>query len=234
MFWRKTKSSIGEDDSSIQQLAGKLGIERRRAVRVRYPQVTPARLPRAFFNGAEIVLLDISVGGCCAHDAAETLGTRVGIKTEMSLVWNDGKTDTIRVRLVTKVDRRMHIQFLDLPPAREELIRNLIVPGARGHWVKHNVAEAQNVKLVAKEMWSSSYGDSVIIEEDVHRLAQISLSGINYRLFREAWPVKGAATPLSPSEVDDLALFLCNIPLPSDWLKALSTHVELLLREAKP
>lgn len=232
MFGKKKSTSLGQDVSNLQELAGQLGVERRRAIRVRYPSIGGLRLPRLANGGAGIDLFDISTGGCCALDPAEILGTKVGIKSEVQLTWNDGKTETVGVRIVSRVDQRVHIQFLNLAASREEQIKSLIVTGARGQWVKmhHKDERTAQVHVQAKELWSSPYGDSVVICEDVHKLAQVTVYGIEHTFYREAWPVKTKDTPLSVAEVDDLSLFLCNIPAPSDWLLAIATHADLLVR----
>ena len=236
MFRRKPKPDLSEGLPSIHEMAGHLGIERRRALRVRYPRAACRRLPRFFVGATRLGVHDLSLGGCCALDPEIALGGKVGVKSALTAVWPDGEGEEIAIRIISRVDQRVHIQFLGLSPAREEQIRLAITCGARGQWLRqHRQPEGEGrILLAAREMWSSSYGDAVVIKDDVHLLAQITLFGVGYDLYRAARPVKRGSVPLSLDEIEDLALFLCNIPQPSDWLSALVAHIELLASTKDP
>ncbi len=178
---------------------------------------------------------DISVGGCCLIDPHEAMGAQIGNEILLRMYWADGHDD-VRARLAARVDHRRHLQFLDLKQERVEQLKFLIEPGTRGSQVRQHAAEAaaSGPVLQAREIWSSYHGDNVIIEDHVHRLAQIGLYGVQYSLYRNAWPVRDGNVPLSRQEVVNLILFLCNINQQSALLKELGAHLQLLsLKGAK-
>jgi len=131
MFKRKADWS---DKNTLHQL----GIDRRLALRVKYPSPAGARLPKVYYSQPPIQVLDLSIGGCCLFTV---------------------------------------------------------------------------------------HGQSI--------LAEITLQGATYTLYRDAWPTKGPQFRLSPIEISELALFVHNIPQPSEWVRSVSTDLSLLLPEAR-
>ncbi|NJM10178.1 MAG: PilZ domain-containing protein [Bdellovibrionaceae bacterium] len=171
---------------------------------------------------------DISVGGCCLLDSTEILGPSVGNDVHLVLRWPDGPV-SVHGRIVSRVDHKRHIQFLNLPTARMEELKKAIAPAALGFNVRPTMKTVEHGPTIqAREMWSSLQGDTVIIEDHVHRLAHITLNGIQFTLYKHAWPVKDVSTPLTRIELAHLILFLCNIPQPSELLSALIAHVETM------
>jgi hypothetical protein len=229
MFWRKRKPQIdAQIPAPVNHLAGQLGVERRYAVRILYPQNYCTLLPTVYFNGSSLKVHDISVGGCCLLDPGEVLGASVGNDVHLVLRWKDGGI-SVHGRIVSRVDHNRHIQFSNLPKARAEELKIAISFGTRAQTVRSSMETVeQGPALQAREIWSSVHGDSVIIEDHIHRLAQITISGALYTLYKHAWPVKAVSTPLTRDELAGLIVFLCNIPQPTELLSALVAHVETM------
>lgn len=212
--------------SKVAHLAGKLGVERRYAVRIRCPQTDCTILPSIFFENQPIRMHDISTGGCCLIDPNEILGPSVGQDVHFILKFADGLV-SVHGRIVSRVDHKRHIQFLNLPQARAAELKTAIETGARAQSVKSSLESVdQGPALVAREIWTSVHGDSLIIEDHVHRLSQITIAGKLHILYKHAWPVKDVSTPLTAEELGQLTVFLCNIPQPTELLSALIAHVE--------
>lgn len=228
MFRRKAKPHFNSKPSALTDLARKVGVERRLHVRVLYPEAYCSLLPEVAYNGGPLRVHDISVGGCCLLDPLELMGPNVGTDLVLHLKWADGPA-RVHCRLVARVDHKRHIQFMDLEAGRADRIRAGIISGTHGHSMKViSGDENDGPTLEASEVWSSLGGDTVIIESHVHRLARIHFQKKEYVMYREAWPIKNAATPVSRTEMDQLILFLCNIPQPSDLLKELIEHTCLM------
>lgn len=216
------------DPSPVANLAGKLGVERRYAARIRYPHMDCPILPAMFFENCSLRVQDISVGGCCLIDPNEILGPTIGTDVHLILRWPDG-SNSVHGRIVSRVDDKRHIQFLNLPKLRAEELKSAISMGTKAQSVKASLETVdQGPLLQAREIWTSAHTDSVVIEDHVHRLAQITIGGAHYILYKHAWPVKDVSTPLSRFELARLIVFLCNIPQPSELLSALIAHVETM------
>jgi hypothetical protein len=219
--------------SNLFDLVGRLGVERRHAPRIRFPDYECHIHPIIEAGGTKLRIHDISVGGCCLIDPHEILGLEIGNEINLTLHWHDG-SETIRARIVARVDDKRHIQFLNLRQERVELLKFLIEPATRGALVHRHAALKSGPALQAREIWSSFQGDSVTVEDHVHRLAQICLFGVEYTLFKSAWPVKEDRIPLTRQEVVSLILFLANVNHPSPLLNELSAHLQnLSLKGAK-
>ncbi len=227
MFWRKRRPKLDADrPAPVNELAGRLGVERRYAARIRCPQVLCPILPSAFFQGVPLKIHDISIGGCCLLDPNQVLGPSVGTDVHLVLRWPDGGV-SVHGRIVSRVDNKRHLQFLNLPKARAEALKTAIVFGTKAQSLRSALATVdQGPSLQAREIWSSVHGDSVIIEDHVHRLAQISIADAHYTFYKHAWPVNAAGAPLTRTELAGLVVFLCNIPQPTELLQALISHVE--------
>jgi hypothetical protein len=185
-------------------------------------------------GGTKLKIHDLSVGGCCLVDPLGVMGATVGHEILLNVHWPDGR-ETIRARLVAGVEQKRHIQFLNMPQNRIEELRALIEPATRGTFVRNHTGDKEHgPSLEAREIWSSLHGDHVIIEDSVHRLGQSGLFAQEYNLYRNAWPVRGDAVPLTKSEVVALILFLSNINQPSALLTQFSLHLQqLALKGAK-
>lgn len=220
MFWWRRKKTEIADVSPVHTLASRLGIERRKNPRVLFPDTAAfATLPMVFFQGQLIRMKDLSVGGCCLWDPQEVLGSQIGQDIDLTLRWNLGE-ETIKAKLISRVDHRRHIQFVDVKTEIEQELKKLIAPGVYAHDLKLvELKHEHQQQLLAKEIWTSIKGDSAIIDHDIQLLASLHIMGKGYRLLREAWPQRGDGSAVSPREFETIVLFLANIPNPSQDLK---------------
>ncbi len=227
MFWRKAKSSF-KKPFAVAELAGKLGVERRYAVRIRYPQMDSPILPAVYYGTQKLQMFDISEGGCCLLDQSEVLGPSIGQDVHLVMHWPGGR-NSVHARIVSRVDDKRHIQFLNLPQARATQLQTAIAFGTKAQSMRSTLETVdRGPALAAREVWSSVHGHSVVIEDHIHRLAQILIGDAQYTLYKRAWPVKNVSTPLTVEELGGLIVFLCNIPQASELLCALIAHVELM------
>jgi hypothetical protein len=216
MFWNKKKPTHIDGASEILELASRLGIERRQNVRIRYsPKVNVCKLPRVAFGGIFLPVQDISVGGCCLLDVDDLLGTHIGKEVELEMHWMTA-VERVRVKIVSSVHERRHIQFISMRKSRENLLRRLMFSGVRGLSVwRHSPTVDDGPVLVADELWSSFHGDSVTLETDVHLNATIFFCNTKYSVYKNSWPTKNESSPCTKPEIEQLILFLSNIPSPS-------------------
>lgn len=223
MIWRRTKGLANENVSPVHTLASRLGVERRYSPRAKFPdQAAFVTLPTILFSGQIIRMRDLSVGGCCLWDSKELLGPQIGQDVLLTMRWKDAD-EPVRARIVSRVDHRRHVQFLNLQSSRQDQIKSLIAPGIAGLDMRPSSLSVGSPGpiLDAKEIWTSLKGDSLTIEEDVHRLAAAHINGLDLIILREAWPTTKEKSPASPREFEALLLFLANIPNPSQNVKAL-------------
>jgi len=226
MFWRKRKPQEIPPLQTLVQLASRLGVERRVNVRIRYPACILSKLPEVFFADTKLKIVDISVGGCCLLDPSEVLGPQVGNEIQMNIHWPTG-LERVNARIVSRVEHRRHIQFLNLSRSRQNFLTKAMTPGVRAQRVhRHNLPINDAVEIEALEMWSSALGDSVTIENGVHRIAQVQLQNEVFHIFRDAWPQKLPSGKCSKADFEQIILFLCNIPLPSRALEKLRATIE--------
>lgn len=235
MFWRKSKPQMNEQHAlPVSRLAKRLGVERRYSPRVLCPKIPTALLPMVKFEGHFIQAHNISVGGLCLLDPNGYLGPAIGHDVHLVLHWFDGSAVSVHSRIISRVDHRRHIQFLNLPQERMKLIEQAIQPGVLGEGLRVVYSGDPNGPVMqAREAWSSLKGDTLIIEDDIHRLAQVTMNGEIYTLFKESWPQKNQK-PLTDVEFAALILFLNNIPQPTDLLEAFIAHVEEMALRGKP
>ncbi|MGZ3722098.1 MAG: PilZ domain-containing protein [Bdellovibrionales bacterium] len=230
MFWNRRNKSELKDSPSLQSLATQLGVERRFAVRVRYPSSSQVcKLPEIYFQSDKLKIADISVGGCCVLDPDGFMGPAIGHDIELNLHWST-VIETVKARIVSRVDHRRHIQFLDISSRRQAQLTKSMAYGVRGtSMTRHAHSSDLGPTMDAAELWSSPHMDSVVVENDVHRIAQVYLNGEQFMIFREAWPNKLPGGKCSKPEFEQVILFIANIPLPSPPLKGLLKYLEGLL-----
>ena len=161
-------------------------------------------------------------------DPIQVLGTKIGQEMHLAFKWPD-ETVQVHCRIVARMNHKQHLKFLNLPKIRTEELRHVLAVGASGLDVRAVMKSVEHgPSMDAREMWSSLQGNNVIIEDHAHRLAQITLNGISFILYKNTWPVKDAATPLNRDELAKLILFLHNIPQPSEALGALIANLETM------
>lgn len=229
MFWRKRKSQEIKTSPSLLQLATKLGVERRLNVRMRYPDSAQlSRLPEVYYHDSKLRVIDISVGGCCILDPKLLLGAEVGHDIELNIHWPTG-VEKVKARIVSRVDHRRHIQFMDLSRSRQNYLNKAMATGIRGQNLRrHGFQHKGRVIVEAAELWSSPLGDSIILESGVHRLAQLQVQNEQYFIFKDAWPQKVPGGKCAKAEFEQLILFLCNVATPSPMLKDMLVMLEKL------
>jgi hypothetical protein len=235
MFWSRRKTNVLKDTHSLQSLATQLGVERRLNVRVDYPQ-TPkiCRLPEIYFQDNLLKVQNISVGGCCVLDPLEHLGPTIGHELELNLHWAT-TAERVKARIVSRVDHRRHMQFLDLTVGRRNQLVKSMAYGVRGQSLTRSAhASELGPSMDALELWSSPHRDSVILLKDMHRTAQIFFQNEEFVIYREAWPSKAPGGKCSRPEYEQLILFLANIPLPSPALRELLGFLESQLKLEQP
>lgn len=234
MFWKRKSRKIENSKQTLQQLALRLGVERRQHQRIRYSRSHLGILPSISFNQHAIPVHDLSVGGCCLIDGDGHLGVKIG--TEVSLQLNLGNVvHNVRSRIVSSVDMRRHIQFLDLTPEVAKELANNIQFGIWGlslRKVAHNEKSNDNLTVSAEEIWTSLLGHNVVIENQIHRQAQITLSNQVFHIYKEAWPVFPNKKPISKLDLERLILFLNNIPYSTPHLSALLQQLESINEQA--
>lgn len=233
MFWRRKKNNLALTDMRVQAYAAQLGIERRRNGRILCPGPHLNSLPSVFFGTRSLRVQDISIGGACLIDKEEHMGPDAGIEVELRLIWPECER-IVRSRLISRVDVRRHIQFLDMQGDRIEAIRAAIHPGVAGQSMRNVQALSRDVKLDAMELWTSPSGDSITISQDDDTLAEIHLQNQTLRLPKEVWPVNANGRAIEPRELERLLIFVFNIPRPTPALLALRLHLQTLYFEGRP
>jgi hypothetical protein len=234
MIWRRKKAQPDETVSMVQAYASKLGIERRRTVRIQYPGFSLASLPAIYYGPHLMKVFDLSVGGVGLLDEENRMGSDTGNTIELKLVWPDC-TRTVRCKLVARVHDRRHIQFLDLAEERVEALRRAIAPGALGQAMK-SVLKTENsaVELAAKEVWSSLSGDSLVLTLDVHKQADLHINGRDFKIMKSAWPLNANGKPASSAEFEEILIFLTNIFHPSTGVSILKSQLQRIYLEGLP
>lgn len=229
MFWGKRAKSELKGEPTLQALATQLGVERRVQARVRYPlQSRVCRLPEIHYQGHQMTVQNISVGGCCLLDPNEYLGPAIGHEIELHLHWST-TVEAVQARIVSRVDHRRHIQFLSLSQNRQVQLVKSMTAGVRALSMTRAAAATEiGPSMHAAELWSSPLGDSLVLENDIHRIAQIHLLGEQFTLYREAWPSKSGAR-CTRAEFENIVLFVANIGNPSAQVRGLQKYLEDLI-----
>ncbi len=234
MFWSKKKPIQFDNPSGVLELATRLGIERRQNCRIRYPNfVNLCKLPQVAFGGTQLPVQDISAGGCCLLDPESLLGQSMGREVELELHWMTG-TDRIRAKIVSSVNDRRHLQFLNLNSNRQNLLKKYMAPGVRGLSVwRHSPTTEEGPVLQAEQLWSSLHGDSIVVERDATTIATIYFLGVRYFVYHESWPLKEGDARATRPELEQLILFLTNIPSVSEELIHVRDVLLIHLRKGK-
>jgi hypothetical protein len=226
IFKRKAKSRL-PNASEIHNLIGKFGLERRQNDRLTYPSRATCGLPAVAFAGAGLRVGNISVGGCSLFDPDEVLGAHVGNEVTLCLTWQDKSRENVQARIVSRVDHRRHIQFLNLSQERSgELVQRMRF-GLRAHrLVRSDGQEPSSPFLLANELWISLDADGLVIEDGIHRSAVATIDGKEYSFFKNAWPIDSTYRPVSPTRMEELILYFANIPLATDSVKNVQNLLE--------
>ena len=213
---------------SLQDLAGRLGIETRRVLRARYPERLPAGLPRLSYLGHPLRGHDIGVGGCALIDSHHVLSTLAGQEVELELHFADG-IDLVQCRVVTLVTDRAHIQFKNLTLARQRDLNALITFANRGAHLRRSPGSSfEGPKLSAREIWSSPQGDALIFESPAEHTAEAhaEILGKHYVFNALTWPSDQRGQVVDREQMHALILYLANVPKPSAAMAKLQLGLE--------
>jgi len=185
-------------------------------LRVLYPSLVDAGLPKVRYQNVALQAVDISVGGCCLHAPDWGWHPRVGEHTLLDLQFSD-HSNRVQVRIVAEVHERLHIQFLDLSEAGQARIRESMRMGARGMDFKPSLrGDPDGPSFLAEEMLYSSGGDSLVFFPFPHSVIELTLDGEIFSWTPTTWPLrKSSGKPMSEPQVDGLILLLANIRSPS-------------------
>jgi hypothetical protein len=124
MSWLKAFKWKRSSSYEIINIASSLGIERRLNYRIKYPERGAiGDLPWVSFAGHNFKIQNISTGGCCLLDPEEILGPAIGQDVKLSFHWQKDSQD-ITSRIVSRVDSRRHIQFMNISDRNQGRIRN--------------------------------------------------------------------------------------------------------------
>jgi hypothetical protein len=211
-----------------------LGLERRQNFRVKYPERGAlGDLPWVTFAGYNFKIQNISIGGCCLFDPDEILGPAVGQTLTLSFHWK-GDSHDVQSRIVSRVDSRRHVQFLNFSERNQNRVRKHIEPAVRGAALrKVESGSSSNLKVEACELWISLVEDSVTLFDHPHLAGSISYRGQDYLCYRNAFPVFGNDRKriVSPELYDDLILFLSNVPNPTAAMRQFLAELCLVGQE---
>ena len=223
------------ESPSLQTLARNLGHERRKHARVAYPARTTATLPSIRFQDQGIRIHDISEGGVCLLDEKDILGSNVGNEVLLHMLWHKDDSEPVRSRIVARGAHRRHIQFLDFSEKSAKRLREAMRAGLAAHGMNQALAPMAfgGPLIEALELWHAPTGETLVLREDVHRLAELRCLGHDYILFKRSWPKR--ADNLSQSipveEFFALILFVSNIPTPTPLVKNLLAELESVALE---
>jgi hypothetical protein len=232
MFWWRKKQAAAPKVSSVQAYAAQLGVERRRQARILYPHHNLNLLPSVFFGTRSLRVHDLSVGGACLIDKEDFMGPNAGHDLELRLIWPECER-VVRCRMVSRVDTRRHIQFLDLEGERVEAINSAINPGVLGQSMRITQLTSREPRLEARELWTSVNGDALSFADDVHVIAELTFAGQTFRLLKEAWPLDSGNQPASPRDVERMLIFLFNFPRPSESVNTLKQQLQSFYFEGR-
>lgn len=209
-------------------MAAQLGIERRQNFRINYPEGGAiGDLPSVTFMGNNFVIGNISVGGCALHDPNEILGPAVGQEVTLSLHWDKDSQD-VKSRVVSRVHKSRHIQFMNLSEKNQLRIKKHIEPGFRGSSLRRvDSSSSPHLKMEACEIWISVMEDGVTLFDHPHLIASVLYRGIDYFCYRGAFPVYGSDRKrlVPPLIYENLVVMLANVPNPSPALKKFATEL---------
>ena len=218
----------------VTKFAKNLGLERRQNFRIHYPERgAVGDLPWVSFAGHNFKIQNISVGGCCLFDPDEILGPAVGQSLTLSFHWKTDSQD-VQSRIVSRVDSKRHIQFLNFSDRNQNRVRKHIEPAVRGGTLRRvESGTSSNLKVEACELWISLVEDSVTLFDHPHLAGSILYRGQDHLCYRKAFPVFGNDRKriVSLELYDDLILFLANVPNPTPVMRQFAAELCLVGQE---
>ena len=236
MAWQKLKQLLGiritaidADDASIQQLVNNNLPNRRQNFRVNYPKIgAGGPFPRVYFNETELIIGNISAGGCLVIDDTNRLGSTVDEIIPLDFVWPNFQVRK-HARIVGVTYDNRHLQFVDFNAKFFLQINQLVPPAMVGHRF-HRVGNKSG-RLAAAEMWTSHSNDTLVFHHD--GIAVLTLEGENIRwnLSADSGTV-APDTKMSITQLSFVYVLLANLPNPSDrvanLIEKLATRLAIL------
>lgn len=237
MVWSKLKKAFGfideaaesfEGDVSIHRLVNQNHLNRRKNVRINYPHLgAVGPFPQVFYQGHELNVSNISLGGLLVIDDTEQFGDEVGDAVQLEFTWQDFTTK-VRSRVVGANLQRRHIQFIDFNAQAFLRINQLVKAGHLGqrfHQVRNDSGTLQAI-----EMWIGPTGESLVFTTDA-KPAELSLGRDKFLISKNA-PTLFAHNqkPIPPSMLNELLILFANFPKLSPFVKELVEVLEAEIR----
>ncbi len=220
MGWQKLKQLLGiritpvdADDASIQQLVSKNLPNRRQNFRVQYPKIgAGGPFPHVYMIDTEVLIANISAGGCLVIDDTDRLGSTVGEIIPLDFVWPTGSIRK-RARIVGVTYDNRHLQFVDFNAQFFLQINKLVPPAMLGNSF-HQVSNKSGY-LAAAEMWTSQSNNTLVFHHD--GLVELTFGGEKIR-----WgTANGRDTKMNLAQLSYIYVVLANMPSPSQRLNLL-------------
>ncbi len=236
MAWQKLKQLLGiritaidADDASIQQLVNNNLPNRRQNIRVNYPKIgAGGPFPHVYFNEMELLIGNISTGGCLVIDDTNQSDSTVGEVIPLDFVWPSFRVRK-HARIVGITHDHRHFQFVDFN-AKFFLQINQLVPPAMVGQRFHRVGDNSG-RLAAAEMWTSQSNDTLVFHHDGFVVLTIKGEKILWNLSRSA-DTGAQDTKMSVTQLSFVYVLLSNLPNPSvrvmSLIEKLATRLAIL------
>ena len=215
-------------NSHPQLLATWNTLNRRKSFRINYAQIGPVGgLPKAYFQGDELIVRNISIGGLLVFDDSGRLGSHVGKELRITLSWPD-YTAEILSRVVGAHLERRHIQFVDFDALVFQKISSLIKPAFLGSQFRRVNAK---VDKSPQELWVGTNGDSLVLAHSQLKEADTLRLDKQVFLLKDGQWQNGEGLPCNQSELNQILICLSNISSPSERLQKILVQSQALYLE---
>jgi hypothetical protein len=221
-----------ELENSIHKMVSSNALNKRRNIRIRYPHFGAfGPFPKVTYQGSEMIVGNISVGGLLIIDDTEKFGTTVGEIVHLELEWTDLKVK-VRAQIMGINLQRRHVQFVDFQAAAFLRISKLIKPGYTGnrfHRVHDDIGQLDSL-----ELWVGPTGETLNFTKS-SSYAELTLQNEKI-LFQRGRPALYAKNnePIPVMLLDDVLVMIANLPEPSERVKELLEIVEVEMRAVTP
>ncbi len=230
--WLKTKFSRSNDDwtqmsSSIQKMAAKNNLHRRKNVRVLYPNSHySAKLPQIIYNSKVEKAMDISLGGVCLLNDTNRFGLRLGEIISLSFRWFNEKDVDFKAVIVGHSYNKVHLQFKDLSTDIYVKLSINLKSGMVGRKIKRSLLnENEAIQSEYSELWVGLNNEKLIFFNADSLYAKLSYFGTTIDFFEDKKPQvfnkQGSSFNFTEIHLSDCLILLTNIPSPSDSIKKL-------------
>jgi hypothetical protein len=221
-----------ELEGSIHKMVTSNALNKRRNIRIRYPHFGAfGPFPKVTYQGSEMIVGNISVGGLLIIDDTEKFGTTVGEIVHLELQWPDIKVK-VRAQIMGVNLQRRHVQFVDFQAAAFLRISKLVKPGYTGsrfHRVHDDIGQLDSL-----ELWVGPTGETLNFTKST-RYAELTLQNEKI-LFQRGRPALYAKNnePIPVVLLDDILVMIANLPDASERVKELLEIIEVEMRAVTP